>query len=64
MITLLIKEYRLKNNLSLLELQKLSGIGKTTINNIERGFQSPTLYTLELLAKALECKVKDLFIEE
>ena len=63
MITLLIKEYRLKNNLSLLELQKLSGIGKTTINNIERGFQSPTLYTLELLAKALECKVKDLFTE-
>lgn len=63
MITILIKEYRYKNHLTLWQLQELSGIGKTTINNIEKGIQSPTLDTLERLAKALDCKIKDLFLE-
>lgn len=46
---------------SLLELEELSGVSKTTINNIENGKANPTMDTLLLLAKALGVELSDLF---
>jgi len=56
-----IYKIRTKKNLSLRQLADLSGIGKTTINDIENGKKSPTLDTLGKIAQALEVDVKDLF---
>lgn len=50
--------------MSLRELARVSGIGKSTINNIENEKNYPTLYQLELLAISLECKITDLFESE
>lgn len=46
---------------SLRELEELSGVSKTTINNIENGKANPTMETLLLLAKALGVELSDLF---
>ena len=43
------------------ELEELSGVSKTTINNIENGKANPTMDTLLLLAKALGVELSDLF---
>lgn len=45
-------------------LSKKSGIGKSTINNIENGKVSPTLFQLEMIAIALGVKITDLFESE
>ena len=39
-------------------------IGKSTINNIENGKVSPTLFQLEMIAIALGVKITDLFESE
>ena len=41
-----------------------SGIGKSTLNNIENGKVSPTLFQLETIAIALGVKITDLFESE
>ena len=41
-----------------------SGIGKSTLNNIENGKVSPTLFQLEMIAIALDVKITDLFESE
>lgn len=64
MIKVLIYELRMKKGLSLNALERISGVSRSQINNIENGKQSPTLHTLELIAHGLDCKVKDLFEEE
>ena len=46
------------------KLSELSGVSFSAINAIENGKQSPTLSTLELIAKGLDCKIKDLFDED
>ena len=40
------------------------GIGKSTLNNIENGKVSPTLFQLETIAIALEVRITDLFESE
>lgn len=45
-------------------LAKKSGIGKSTLNNIENGKVSPTLFQLETIAIALEVRITDLFESE
>jgi transcriptional regulator with XRE-family HTH domain len=47
-----------------MELAKKSGIGKSTLNNIENGKVSPTLFQLETIAIALEVRITDLFESE
>lgn len=42
----------------------MSGISKSTINNIMNETYSPTLDNLEILAKALKVKITDLFESE
>lgn len=44
-----------------MRLAEKSGIGKSTLNNIENGKVSPTLFQLELVAIALGARITDLF---
>lgn len=52
---------RNKRNLTLKQLEAATGIGKTTLNNIENGLVSPTLNQLEAIARALDVKMSDLY---
>lgn len=52
---------RTQKKLTLIELSAMTGISKTTLNNIENGITSPTLWQLETIAKALDVKMTDLF---
>lgn len=55
---------RKDKDLTLFQLQKLSGISKSCLNNIETGKTSPTLKQLEKIAKALDVRITDLFESE
>lgn len=61
MIIIKLADIRNSKNLSLRKLEKLSGISRSTINNLENSCNSPTLYELERLAIALEVKIEDLY---
>lgn len=58
---ILLWNVRTQKGYTIKQLEKLSGVSKSTIDNIENGITSPTLYQLELLAKALDVKITDLF---
>lgn len=58
---ILVWQIRTTKRITLVELAKRSGIGKSTINNIENEKVSPTLMQLEALAAALEVHITDLF---
>lgn len=55
---------RTKKGLTLKQLEAMTGIGKTTLNNIENGLVSPTLQQLETIARALGVKISDLYESE
>lgn len=55
---------RTRKNINLVRLSKLSGISKSTLNNIENGRTVPTIKQLEAIAKALNIKISDLFYSE
>lgn len=57
---ILVWQIRTAKRITLVELAKRSGIGKSTINNIENEKVSPTLMQLESLAAALEVHITDL----
>jgi transcriptional regulator with XRE-family HTH domain len=57
----LLWEMRTKKNCTLMQLAKKTGIGKSTLNNIENGKTSPTLFQLETIAIALGCHISDLY---
>lgn len=46
---------------TLVKLSKMTGISKSTLNNIENEKVSPTIAELEAIAKALRMKITDLF---
>lgn len=54
-------EIRNKKHITLVRLEQLTGISKTTLNNIENKKTSPTLDQLEKIAAALEVSILDLF---
>lgn len=58
---ILVWQIRTAKRITLVELAKRSGIGKSTINNIENEKVSPTLMQLESLAADLEVHITDLF---
>ena len=60
----LLWERRNEKELSDRALVKLSGLGKSTINNIETEKTSPTLKKLKAIAVALDCKITNLFDDE
>ncbi|MDO5799137.1 MAG: helix-turn-helix transcriptional regulator [Eubacteriales bacterium] len=49
------------NNISVRQLSNMTGISKSTINNIMNEKYSPTLDNLEQIAKALKVRITDLF---
>ena len=61
---ILVWEMRTSKRFTLMELSKKSGIGKSTINNIENGKVSPTLFQLEMIAITLGVNITDLFETE
>lgn len=60
----LLWEMRTKKNCTLMQLAEKTGIGKSTLNNIENGKTSPTLFQLETIAIALGCHISDLYESE
>ena len=54
-------QLRTAKGYSLRELEEISGVSKTTINNIENGKANPTIETLLLLAKAINVELSTLF---
>lgn len=55
---------RTDKNLTLKQLEALTGISKSTLNTIENGVTSPTLRQLEAIAAALGVGITDLFDSE
>lgn len=55
--------WQARNNkkVTLVKLSKMTGISKSTLNNIENEKVSPTIAGLEAIAKALNMKITDLF---
>lgn len=55
--------WQARNNkkVTLVKLSRMTGISKSTLNNIENEKVSPTIAELEAIAKALEMKITDLF---
>lgn len=53
-----LKQYMEKNNISYRQAEKITGVGKTTLQAIAGG-RDPRLSTLELIAKGLSCKITD-----
>ncbi len=64
MMEIILWQARTERNLTLKQLEELTGIGKTTLNNMENNRTSPTLRQLEVIAKALDLKITDLFESE
>lgn len=60
----LLWEMRISKGFTLMKLAEKSGIGKSTLNNIENGKVSPTLFQLEMIAIVLGMKITDLFESE
>lgn len=52
---------RKNKNITLVKLSCLTGICKSTLNNIENGKVSPTIKQLESIAKALGVRIDDLY---
>lgn len=57
-------EKREDAGISLIELERKTGISKSTLNNYENGKTSPTLYAMEIIASALNCRITELFDAE
>lgn len=55
---------RMNKNLTLKQLEALTGISKTTLNTIENAQTSPTLRQLETIAVALGTTISALFDSE
>lgn len=58
---ILLGEIMYKKNLSIRQVSAMTGISKSTINRIANEEISPTLETLELIAKGLNMRICDLF---
>lgn len=52
---------RNSKKVTLVKLSGLTGISKSTLNNIENERVSPTIKQLETIAKALGVKISDLY---
>lgn len=61
MIELLIKEIRLKKNMTQEELSQKSGISESYISELENNLKMPTILTLCRLAEALEVEITKLY---
>lgn len=57
-----IKEYRIKNKLSIIELSKKSGVCKSNISSIENGkIKKPSFKDILLITRTLNIKIENIF---
>lgn len=63
-LKVLIWQVRMDRGVTLEELSEMTGIGKTTINEIENQNRDIKLRQLEKIAKALDMKMRDLYESE
>jgi transcriptional regulator with XRE-family HTH domain len=61
MVTLLLRQWRIRRGLSLHGLADRAGCSHATIAKIENGSMSPTLATLDKLARGLDISMRELF---
>lgn len=54
-------EARTQKGYTLIQLAEVTGISKSTLNNVENGKTSPTLSQLESIASAIGVRITDLF---
>ena len=64
MVIIKLWEIRTAKGLKLEAVAALTGVSKSTLNNIENGKTSPTLANLEKVAKGLGCRISDLYESE
>ena len=64
MVIIKLGEIRTAKGLKLEAVAAVTGVSKSTLNNIENGKTSPTLANLEKIAKGLGCRISDLYESE
>lgn len=64
MVIIKLWEIRTAKGLKLEAVEAVTGVSKSTLNNIENGKTSPTLANLEKIAKGLGCRISDLYESE
>lgn len=60
---ILLGQIRSEKRITLKKLAKATGISKSTLQRIEVGDTSPTLDKLNKIAKALDVKISNLYVE-
>lgn len=63
-IEILTWQARNQKGITLVQLSQITGISKSTLNNIENGRTSPTLEQLEKISVALDIPITQLFDSE
>ena len=58
---ILLDKIMAEKNLSIRQVSNMTGITKSTIHNIMTGTCSPTMDTLEIIAKGLKVRFSDLY---
>ena len=64
MVIIKLWEIRTAKGLKLEAVAAVTGVSKSTLNNIENGKTSPTLANLEKVAKGLGCRISDMYESE
>lgn len=64
MVIIKLWEIRTVKGLKLEAVAAVTGVSKSTLNNIENGKTSPTLANLEKIAKGVGCRISDLYESE
>ncbi len=64
MVIIKLWEIRTAKGLKLEAVAAVTGVSKSTLNNIENRKTSPTLANLEKIAKGLGCRISDLYESE
>ena len=64
MVIIKLWEIRTAKGLKLEAVAAVTGVSKSTLNNIENGKTSPTLANLEKIAKGIGCRISDLYESE
>lgn len=60
----LLKDVRMQKGISVRKLAELTGISKTYISDIENDHKIPTIYTLCIIAVALDVRPEELYTYE
>ena len=64
MVIIKLWEIRTAKGLKLEAVAAVTGVSKSTLNNIENGKTSPTRANLEKIAKGLGCRISELYESE